>query len=349
MSTPELNSEKLRFTFVKLSDAERKSNISFIRKVKPDYMLEITGLNISCECISEHVSNSEIIQFPESLDCSFFLNYGDLFLCAANCIDQRNFLDTCVSSLFFEALEKRKVCDEIVFRALEEPNRKDEFTSKLLEANNDYAQCFSALSFSAFVALVLIEDEKMDGFFRAAVQNLLTSSNPIEYGALSASQLQSNLNNRNLFSEITMTIRYRGDGTEEYTFGKLFDLIGFEIHQLKGKRCCVKECENCGRLFVPASRVDEKYCNFLFDGFKSCKQVSFFSRLDKDETLKTYRKIYKTQHARKQRNAHRIGIEKRFDIWADHAKKRLEECQSGEITLAQMIEDISSSSWISEN
>lgn len=348
MSMLESNSKELKFTLVKLSDTDCQNSVSYIRNIKPDYLLEISGLNISCDLCSEDDSKKTKISFPEPLDCSFLLNYGDLFLYALNSIEHREFLDTWVTSLFVETMQRRTACNELVFRTLN-GNRSSKFTNDILKANADYKQSFSSLSFHAFISLVLFEDKKLDGLFCAAMQNLLTNAPAIEYGALSSEQLQRNLNQNNLFSEITMTIRYRENGMEEYTFKSLFDLIGFEVRQLKGGNCCIKVCENCGRLFIPANRVDEKYCYFPFSGNKTCKQSAFSARLEKDEALKAYRKIYKTQNARKHRNAHRTGIEERFNSWANYAKGRLEECRNGEISLETMIEDISTSSWMSEN
>ena len=346
MSTSAIYDDKLKFTLIKLPDAERQNCVSFIRKTTPDYLLEISGLNIMCEYPSSEGSNGETISFPEPLDCSFLLNYGDLFLCVVNGIEQRDFLNACVTTLFFEALEKRNASNDTVRQFFDGTKKHRILTGEIEKANSEYKKTFSALAFAAYISLVLHEDVKLEGLFSAAIQNLLTDKNPLEYGPINSEQLQSNLDNNNLFSEITMTITYRSNGEEEYSFQSLFDLIGFEVRQLKGTFCCIKECENCGRLFIPANRSDEKYCNFLFDGIKTCKQSAFSARLDRDEILKTYRKIYKTQNARKQRNSHRQSIAERFDEWAKYAKGKLDECQNGKISLDQMVEEISSASWM---
>lgn len=343
MSMSEYYDDKVRFNFIPLEKLDNYSPIpSYIRHTKPDYMLEVSGLNIKCKVSKNDGSDIEEIVFPEPLDCFFLLNYGDLFISAVNVIENTSFSEICITSLFKEAIEKRNKCNKIISDAI---HQSKECTAEILKANSDYGKSFSALSFTTLLFLVLLEDEKMDGKFRAAVQNLLTIQG-LDYGAITPKQLQRNLEEYNLFSDITTTIRYGKGGIDEYSFHSLFDLIGYEVHQLKGKNGCIKECKNCGRLFIPASRSDEKYCDFIVDGYKTCKQAAFAIRLDKDEVLKEYRKIYKTQNARKQRNPQRRDISVKFDSWKMFAREQLKACQDGKITLEDMKKTISSDEWM---
>ena len=175
MSTAEPVSSKVEFTLVKLSDADRQDSASYIRNIKPDYLLEISGLNFACDLYSDDDLEEKNIRFPEPLDCSFLLNYGDLFLYALSFVEHPGLLDTWVTSLFFETMQKREACNKIVFNALS-GNRNAKIDDDILKANEDYKQCFSALAFHTFIALVLFEDRKLDGLFSAAMQNLLTTS-----------------------------------------------------------------------------------------------------------------------------------------------------------------------------
>jgi|GluameStandDraft_1065615.scaffolds.fasta_scaffold01934_9 hypothetical protein len=345
MSMSEHYDDKVRFNFIPLTAFDSSSGLSsYIRHTKPDYMLEVSGLNIEFEISKKNSSDAEKIIFPEPLNCFFLLNYGDLFISALNAIENKEFLEVCIISLFKEAMEKRDKCNEIVRNAI---HQSTNCTDRILRANGDYSKAFSALSFTVLISLVLHEDEKMDGLFRAAVENLLTTQG-LDYGAINPKQLQKNLNEHNLFLDITTTIRYGKDGVDEYSFQSLFDLIGYEVHQLKGRSDCIRECKNCGRLFIPASRSDEKYCDFIFDDYKTCKQVSFKTRLNEDETLKIYRKIYKTQNARKQRNHQIRDISQRFNKWKVFAKEQLRACQGGKITVSEMVKKISSDKWMFE-
>lgn len=35
----------------------------------------------------------------------------------------------------------------------------------------------------------------------------------------------------------------------------------------------IKKCKNCGKFFVPDNRVDELYCNSIYENNKTCKEV----------------------------------------------------------------------------
>lgn len=330
------------FNFIILGEEAKALNTSYIRKTKPDYLLEVKGLNL--RIVNDDGTERE--RFPEPLDCSFLLNFGDLFLCAINSLEVTDNLFDYVEWLFPLCMAKRNECNLEVMKYINQvtgPKNIDDST--LIKLNQEYKSLRSAISFCAYISLVIHENEKNDGLFSAALTDLL-SKEFLDYGALNADQLQENLMIKNLFSEVSVTIRYRKNGNDEYIFKDLFSLIGFEIRQIIGRKNEIKICANCGRFFIPANRSDEKYCDFLFHNFKTCKQVAFSERLGKDEALKAYRKIYKTQNARKQRNAHRIKIAKYFELWSKYAKVRLRQCQDGKISLEQMINDISGDSWM---
>ena len=65
-----------------------------------------------------------------------------------------------------------------------------------------------------------------------------------------------------------------------------------------------------------------------------------------DKIMNEYRRIYKMQNARKQRNQQKRNIAARFDSWTEFAKQVLKQCQNGEITLEEMKSKISSADWM---
>ena len=65
-----------------------------------------------------------------------------------------------------------------------------------------------------------------------------------------------------------------------------------------------------------------------------------------DQIMKEYRRIYKMQNARKQRNQQKRDIASSFDNWAAFAKQKLKACQNGEITLDEMKQQISGADWM---
>lgn len=124
--------------------------------------------------------------------------------------------------------------------------------------------------------------------------------------------------------------------------------IQFDFSQVIRDEIVIKKCANCGKYFVPSIRSDEIYCENVFRNNKTCKQLGYETKVMKDDVLKEYRKIYKTQNARKQRNKHKSNIDARFDRWKVTAKDTLLLCQKGEISIEQMTSDISGVEWMDQ-
>lgn len=101
----------------------------------------------------------------------------------------------------------------------------------------------------------------------------------------------------------------------------------------------VRRCNVCGDYFIPMAKSNEVYC-------KNCRKTTYDTKIKQNEVLKTYRTVYKTQNARKQRNSHRPYIVEKFEKWKDFARLKLQQCQSQEITLEEMKKAISSDSWL---
>lgn len=108
----------------------------------------------------------------------------------------------------------------------------------------------------------------------------------------------------------------------------------------------IRKCKNCGEYFSPKARSDELYCSKININGKTCKEVGYDNKVKDDDVLRTYRKIYKTQNARKQRNQHKKNIEEKFGTWKNFAKEQLKACQNGEITLKEFEVNISSNNWM---
>lgn len=117
------------------------------------------------------------------------------------------------------------------------------------------------------------------------------------------------------------------------------------LAQILKEEIYIRNCKNCNSYFI-ASRKDEIYCDRKLDNGKTCKTMSYETRIKDSPILREYRKIYKTQHARKQRNMHRVNIESKFAKWKEFAEAEKQKCQAGEITLDEMIAAISSADWM---
>lgn len=132
-----------------------------------------------------------------------------------------------------------------------------------------------------------------------------------------------------------------------YYFWDIAELVLFDTMEMQRRGIELKRCQNCGKYFVPESRSDEIYCNNIFKGNRTCRQIGYENKINGDEVLREYRKIYKTQNARKQRNKDNIqGLEERFAVWSAFAKGQLIKCQNGEISVDDMKTSISTTDWM---
>lgn len=152
-----------------------------------------------------------------------------------------------------------------------------------------------------------------------------------------------------IFYQVVPGFTESGKGfAEVYIINNARAAIYFDVVQTIKKGIQIKRCQNCNKYFVPLVRSDEIYCDNIFENGKTCKQLGYENKVKKDKVLSQYRKIYKTQNARKQRNSHIPNIDERFKGWAAFAKKQLELCQSGKQSLESMTAAISGDSWMKE-
>lgn len=122
------------------------------------------------------------------------------------------------------------------------------------------------------------------------------------------------------------------------TVSDFFRLMG--VFTIKDNKP-IRRCKICNKYFIPVSKTDEIYC-------QSCRSISYDKKIKENEILSSYRKIYKTQNARKQRNSHRPNIDIKFDNWKRFAITKREECQNGKISLTEMEKAISGIEWITK-
>lgn len=121
---------------------------------------------------------------------------------------------------------------------------------------------------------------------------------------------------------------------EVYEIETAEDQIRFELFKVIQNNFVINKCENCGRLFIPATtsnnpyqkgRNDQKYCNNLYkDTGKTCKEIgAIYKRKEKVENsaiLQEYNREYKRIH-----RAHYTHTkdfkEKKFKEWSKKARE----------------------------
>lgn len=116
-----------------------------------------------------------------------------------------------------------------------------------------------------------------------------------------------------------------------YCIQQIGDLIAFDTSNYSKSNIMIKQCANCGKYFIPSSRSDEIYCDYVYDlnTDKTCKEIGYEQKLKKDLFRSAYRTAYKTQRARIKYNSHISDYEdKHFIPWNTAAKEALEEYKS---------------------
>ncbi len=121
---------------------------------------------------------------------------------------------------------------------------------------------------------------------------------------------------------------------EVYELENVEEQIFFELFKVIQNNFVINKCENCGRLFIPATtnnnpyqkaRNDQKYCNNLYlDTGKTCKEIGATNKhkekVEDSDILKEYKKEYKKIYGRHYSHPKKF-TEKQFKQWSKKAIK----------------------------
>ena len=121
---------------------------------------------------------------------------------------------------------------------------------------------------------------------------------------------------------------------EVYELGNAEEQIRFELFKVIQNNFVINKCENCGRLFIPATtnnnpyqkaRNDQKYCNNLYlDTGKTCKEIGATNKrkekVEDSTILKEFNKEYKKMYGRHYKHPKEFP-EKKFKQWSKKAIK----------------------------
>ena len=121
---------------------------------------------------------------------------------------------------------------------------------------------------------------------------------------------------------------------EVYEIETAEDQIRFELFKVIQNNFVINKCENCGRLFIPATtsnnpyqkgRNDQKYCNNLYkDTGKTCKEIgAIYKRKEKVENsaiLQEYNREYKRIHRAHYTHTKEFK-EKKFKEWSKKTRE----------------------------
>ena len=111
----------------------------------------------------------------------------------------------------------------------------------------------------------------------------------------------------------------------------------FEMAEIEST--AIKKCKNCSKFFVPDNRVDELYCNSIYENNKTCKEVGPFRTKQKlmqeNDDLRIYRNVYQKLLLRTRRNPTNEQYENEFNEFKKENIKLKEKIEKGKITQAE--------------
>ena len=121
---------------------------------------------------------------------------------------------------------------------------------------------------------------------------------------------------------------------EVYELQNAEEQIRFELFKVIQNNFTINRCENCGRLFIPATtsnnpyqkgRNDQKYCNNLYlNTGKTCKEIGALNKqkekVQNSPILIEYNREYKKMHGLHY-NHQKKFTENKFKEWSKKARK----------------------------
>lgn len=133
-----------------------------------------------------------------------------------------------------------------------------------------------------------------------------------------------------------------------YTSERLSNILYVILEQIvQVPNLPIKQCQNCGKYFIPSSRQDEVYCEFPDEKGKTCKEKgalqTYKKNLESIPALLEYRRSYQKKIMIVSRNKENKELKKEFDKWKKEAQEKIKLFKQGKLE-----EDVLYN-WIIEN
>lgn len=116
--------------------------------------------------------------------------------------------------------------------------------------------------------------------------------------------------------------------------GRVQDLVSFFLSEIIRREITFKTCRCCGRYFPSYVHGNAEYCERVFQGGKTCKEIGaismFRAKVEESPAMKLYQRAYKTRFARIK--AGKISKEQ-FAVWGEEARAYRDRVMSGEMEL----------------
>ena len=133
-----------------------------------------------------------------------------------------------------------------------------------------------------------------------------------------------------------------------YTSEKLSNILYVVLEQIvQAPNLPIKQCQNCGKYFIPSSRQDEVYCEFLDEKGKTCKEKgaleTYKKNLENVPALLEYRRSYQKKIMIVSRNKDNKQLKKDFDKWKKEAQSKIKLFKQGKLEEEKLY------NWMLEN
>jgi len=129
-------------------------------------------------------------------------------------------------------------------------------------------------------------------------------------------------------------------------------MLYLEFMEMIKRGIRVKRCALCDRYFVLADKRRRDYCDRIYNGKRTCKQIGakkrFNQSVEDDTYLQEFQRIYNLMYSRYYRvdawdsSRHTIKLtEEQFKSWISEASKARQEYKAGGISGGELIKRIS--------
>lgn len=112
--------------------------------------------------------------------------------------------------------------------------------------------------------------------------------------------------------------------------------ISFQNLLLANKNMQIMKCANCNNYFIPDTNHNTKYCNFLFAGNKTCKEIGnnneYLKKLEQNRLLKKYRNRYQSLAKQASTTTPDSRSNKMYEYYKKEGKKVKQNYINGIIT-----------------
>jgi hypothetical protein len=180
---------------------------------------------------------------------------------------------------------------------------------------------------------------------------------PIAHGRFDTSKLiqfdaPSEVDAKKVLQDIHRDSDYSVSMWQYFAIQSLEEMLYLEFMEMIKRGIRIKRCALCGRYFVLADKRKRDYCDRIYDGKRTCKQIGakikFNKSVDEDKFMQEFQRIYNRMYSRyyrmdsweSDRSTNKMS-EEQFKAWTETASKARQEYKSGAISGDEMLKRIS--------